>query len=152
VDSLNLALTYNTLGAANRTAIRDAVNAIAIPTPMYAGSGGSSTTVTYQAKTYTKCADEGGTCTFTGGAKAVIYGANNMYAAKTATASIGCNNTEFGDPAVDVAKACYVESGTAAAPPASPPTNQAAIDAAKLNRVRLAIFMTMVTPEFLVQK
>jgi hypothetical protein len=36
--------------------------------------------------------------------------------------------------------------------PSGPPTNQAAIDAAKLNRVRLAIFMTMMTPEFLVQK
>jgi hypothetical protein len=151
VDALNLALTYNTLGATNRTAIRDAVNTLAIPAPVYAGSG-SSTTVTYQGKTYTKCADEGGTCTLTGGARPVIYGANNMYAAKTATASIGCNNTEFGDPAVGTAKACYVESGIATAAPSGPPTNQAAIDAAKLNRVRLAIFMTMMTPEFLVQK
>jgi uncharacterized protein (DUF1800 family) len=152
VDILNLALTYNTIGAANRTAIRDAINTIAIPAPVYAGTGGSSTVVTYQGKTYTKCADEGGTCTFAGGAKAVIYGANNMYATKTATASIACNNTEFGDPAVGVAKACYVESGTATAAPSGPPTNQAAIDAAKLNRVRLATFMTMMTPEFLVQK
>jgi uncharacterized protein (DUF1800 family) len=32
------------------------------------------------------------------------------------------------------------------------PTNQTAIDAAMLNRVRLATFMTLVAPEFLVQK
>jgi hypothetical protein len=81
----------------------------------------------------------------------VIYGANNMYATKTATTSIGCNNTEFGDPAVGTAKACYVETASTTID-AGPPTNQAAIDAAKLNRVRLATLMTLMAPEFLVQK
>jgi hypothetical protein len=146
VDRFNLLFTYNTMSAAQRSAMLTAINAVTIPAPVY----GSSTTLTYQGKTYTKCADEGGTCTFTG-TKAVIYGANNTFATKMATASIGCNNTEFGDPVVGVAKACYVEGGTAPTT-AAPPTNQAAIDTARLNRVRMAAFFTMTAPEFLVQK
>jgi uncharacterized protein (DUF1800 family) len=146
VDRFDLLLTYNSLSAAQRTAMLTAINAITIPAPVV----GSSTTVSFQGKTYTKCADEGGTCTFTG-TKAVIYGANNIYATKTATSSIGCNNTEFGDPVVGVVKACYAEGGTAPTT-AAPPSNQAAIDAAKLNRVRMAAFFTVTAPEFLVQK
>lgn len=147
VDQLKLLLTYNTMSAGNRDAIVAAVNTIAIPAAVYGSTG---TTVSYQGKSYSKCADEGGTCTFTG-TKAVIYGANNMYAMKTATTSIGCNNTEFGDPAVGTAKACYVETASTTAD-SGPPSNQAAIDTAKLNRVRLATLMTLMAPEFLVQK
>ena len=61
---------------------------------------------------WTKCADEGGTCTFSG-TQVVRYGANGQYAYKTATGSIGCNNTVFGDPIVGTYKAC----ATAPVPP-----------------------------------
>lgn len=147
VDRFKLLLTYNTMTDAQRSAMLAAVSAINIPAPVFSTSG---TTVTFQGKTYTKCADEGGTCTFTG-TKGVIYGANNTYAIKTATNSIGCNNTEFGDPLVGVAKACFVE-GAAAPTTTAPPSNQAAIDAAKLNRVRMAAFFTVTSPAFLVQR
>ncbi len=42
-------------------------------------------------------------------------------------------------------------SGAASAPPAKP-TNQAAIDAAKLDRVYLAVFLSMSSPDYLIQK
>ncbi|MGZ5132608.1 MAG: DUF1800 family protein, partial [Caldimonas sp.] len=42
-------------------------------------------------------------------------------------------------------------SGAASAP-AVPPTNQAAIDAAKLDRVYLAVFLSMASPDYLIQK
>ena len=52
------------------------------------------------------CANEGGTCTFTG-TKAVIYGASSSYYAKIATDSAACTNANFGDPIVGTAKKCY---------------------------------------------
>ena len=55
-----------------------------------------------------KCADENGTCTFSGTYE-VCYGANSSFICKTVTDSIACNNTAFGsDPISGVAKACYV--------------------------------------------
>ncbi|MEO8526089.1 MAG: DUF1800 family protein [Caldimonas sp.] len=42
-------------------------------------------------------------------------------------------------------------SGAASAPPPTP-TNQAAIDAAKLDRVYLAVFLSMSSPDYLIQK
>ena len=56
---------------------------------------------------WTKCADEGGTCTFSG-TMVVRYGANGTYAYQTATNSIACNNSVFGDPTPGIYKACYV--------------------------------------------
>ena len=56
---------------------------------------------------WTKCADENGTCNFSG-TMVVRYGANGSYNYQTATNSIGCNNSVFGDPIVGTYKACYV--------------------------------------------
>ena len=36
--------------------------------------------------------------------------------------------------------------------PTTTPTNQAAIDAAKLDRVYLAVFLSMASPDYLIQK
>lgn len=51
------------------------------------------------------CATENGTCNFTG-TRQVRYGANDKYSMKTATGSIACNNSTFGDPIKGVAKSC----------------------------------------------
>jgi hypothetical protein len=56
---------------------------------------------------YTRCAGEGGQCTFTG-TRMVAYGAGT-YAYRTATANTACTNTAFlGDPAPNILKSCYV--------------------------------------------
>ncbi len=55
---------------------------------------------------WTKCADENGACSLSG-TGTVAYGANGRYTYKTATNSIACNNSTFGDPNVGVYKACY---------------------------------------------
>ena len=55
---------------------------------------------------YTYCADENGTCTFSG-TKLVAYGLNCFYNYLSATGSIGCNNATFGDPIYGVVKKCY---------------------------------------------
>ncbi len=55
---------------------------------------------------YTFCANENGTCSFSGTAS-VAYGANGAFNYQTATNSIACNNTTFGDPIPGTAKACY---------------------------------------------
>ena len=52
------------------------------------------------------CADEGGTCSFSGSA-VVRYGENNFFNYLNATGSIGCNNATFGDPINGTAKHCY---------------------------------------------
>ena len=57
-------------------------------------------------------------------------------------------------PAVAAASAPAAASGAsgAASAPAPTPTNQAAIDAAKLDRVYLAVFLSMSSPDYLIQK
>lgn len=57
---------------------------------------------------YTWCANENGTCTFSGTAS-VAYGANGAFNYRTATNSIACDNATFGDPLVGVVKACYYQ-------------------------------------------
>lgn len=70
--------------------------------------------------TFTNCATEGATCTFTG-TRQVRYGANGIYAYKTATGSIACNNETFGDPVVGVLKSCsYSSEQTTATPTPTP--------------------------------
>jgi thermitase len=60
---------------------------------------------------WTKCASEGGICSFTG-TRQVRYGANNSYATLTATGSIACTNAVFGDPMPATAKSCEYSSAT----------------------------------------
>lgn len=67
---------------------------------------------------WTRCAQEGGTCTFAG-TQQVRYGANDRYVTREATNGVACTNGVFGDPIVGVVKSCWV----AAAGPA--PTNVA---------------------------
>ncbi len=57
-------------------------------------------------------------------------------------------------PAAVAASAPAAASGAsgAASAPAPTPTNQAAIDAAKLDRVYLAVFLSMSSPDYLIQK
>lgn len=61
--------------------------------------------------TWTYCADEYNTCTFSG-TREVRYGADGKYAYRTATGSILCDNTVFGDPAVGALKRCEYSSTT----------------------------------------
>ncbi|MFF4353855.1 trehalase family glycosidase [Streptomyces sp. NPDC001530] len=56
---------------------------------------------------FTRCAGEGGTCSFSG-TRAVAYGAGT-YRYKTVTSSTACTNASFGgDPAANLLKSCYV--------------------------------------------
>lgn len=56
---------------------------------------------------YTRCAGEGGTCSFSG-TRSVAYGAGT-YTYKTVTGSTACTNASFGgDPASNLVKSCYV--------------------------------------------
>ena len=79
------------------------------------------------APTWTNCASENGTCSFSG-TRQVRYGANGIYATRTASTSIGCNNGVFGDPLPGIVKSCQYAStvstapapGTAPAPAPSP--------------------------------
>ena len=65
---------------------------------------------------WTDCGGEGGSCSF-GGTRQVRYGANGVYAYRSATGSIACDNGTFGDPIYGVVKSCsYATSGSAPAP------------------------------------
>ncbi|MEW2517049.1 family 78 glycoside hydrolase catalytic domain [Actinacidiphila alni] len=64
--------------------------------------------------TWTRCAAETGTCTVSG-TQTVAFGAQGKYAYTTATGSVACTNTVFGDPDQGVSKACYAQT----APPAT---------------------------------
>jgi hypothetical protein len=67
-------------------------------------TGGGSTT-------WTVCANEGGTCAFTG-TQQVRYGANGLYAYRTLTGGTACNNSVFGDPAPGVQKQCQTATSS----------------------------------------
>jgi hypothetical protein len=57
---------------------------------------------------WTSCAAENGTCSFSG-THEVAYGAGGQYYYKTVTSSTGCSNSVFGDPIPGTAKNCYVQ-------------------------------------------
>jgi serine protease len=52
-----------------------------------------------------QCAEEGGVCRFSG-TRQVRYGVDGRYAYKSASASLACSNSAFGDPASGVLKSC----------------------------------------------
>ena len=62
---------------------------------------------TITASTWTQCATENGTCSFTG-TQQVRYGASTGYVYKTMTGPVQCTNGVFGDPAPGVGKTCAV--------------------------------------------
>lgn len=57
------------------------------------------------APTWKQCAVEGGICRFSG-TRQVRYGANGVYAYKSASAWLACSNSVFGDPAAGALKSC----------------------------------------------
>jgi hypothetical protein len=60
---------------------------------------------------FTHCANENGTCSFSG-MQSVAYGANGAFSYRMPTGSIACNNATFGDPIYGVVKACYRKPAT----------------------------------------
>ena len=69
--------------------------------------------------TWTACANEGGTCNFSGTSD-VRYGANSIYSTRTASGSIACTNTVFGDPIPGVVKACEYATNLSTPPVTAP--------------------------------
>lgn len=65
---------------------------------------------TLPADASSSCANEGGTCSFTGSTKEVWYGAGNNWAVAPASNSIACTNGVFGDPISGTAKKCYTRT------------------------------------------
>ncbi len=109
-------------GANNSYAILTATSSIACtnavfgdPMPATAKSCQYSTTptptLTPDAETWTTCASEWGTCSFSG-TREVRYGAKGVYASKIITASTPCTNAVFGDPIKATAKSCEYSSIT----------------------------------------
>jgi len=81
----------------------------------YEASGATTTTPSPAPSptptTWTTCANEGATCTFSGTAN-VRYGTATNYVTKAATGSIACNNATFGDPAPGMVKSCSVSAAS----------------------------------------
>jgi len=68
---------------------------------------------------WTNCAAENGVCSFQGTAE-VRYGAGNAWVTRTASGSIACSNTMFGDPAPGVVKSCSYIGTTVTSPAPTP--------------------------------
>jgi len=83
----------------------EASAAVAAPSTVLTSLTSAAVDAASSTTSWTECANEGGVCSFTG-TRQVRYGANGIYAYKTATDSIGCDNATFGDPAYGVVKAC----------------------------------------------
>jgi hypothetical protein len=118
----------NMVNAAPNISFKVARTVLANPTSlnvMAATSAGDSSGIVVQnlptttATTWTFCANENATCTFSG-TKQVRYGAGSSYVTKTLTGPVACNNSVFGDPIRGVVKHCDIASSTTA--PASSPT------------------------------
>jgi hypothetical protein len=73
----------------------------------YVSAPAPSPSPTSTGTNWVKCAVENGICTFSG-TKTVRYGTGSKWAYKTATNSIACNNSVFGDPAYGYVKECDV--------------------------------------------
>ena len=73
--------------------------------------------------TWTACANEGATCSFSG-TREVRFGANGVYTSKVISSSTPCTTAVFGDPIRGVAKSCSYSSvtTTTSAPVSSAPT------------------------------
>jgi serine protease len=74
-------------------------------------SSDTASTPTTPGITWTACASEGGTCTFSG-TRQVRYGSGTTFATKIFTGSAACTNGEFGDPTPGVVKSCSYSSAT----------------------------------------
>jgi hypothetical protein len=77
----------------------------------YADTTTTTVTPTSTTPTFTACAKEGGTCSFSG-TREVRYGTATIYTSKVLTGPVACNNTTFGDPVPGQVKACSYSSVT----------------------------------------
>jgi len=77
----------------------------------YANTTTTTVTTTSTTPTFTTCASEGGTCSFSG-TREVRYGTATIYTSKVLTGPVACNNTTFGDPAHGQVKSCSYSSVT----------------------------------------
>lgn len=82
-----------------------------------------------QSGTWTHCANEGATCTFTG-TKRVRYGANGVYNYANFTGGVQCSNDVFGDPVNGIVKSCDYQDQL---PP--PPTPAGTPDYSNVNDI-----------------
>jgi hypothetical protein len=71
----------------------------------------TSPTPTTSTATWTKCASEGYTCSYTG-TREVRYGTTTKYTSKVLTGPVNCGNGVFGDPAPGYVKSCWYSSVT----------------------------------------
>ncbi|MFS2022223.1 hypothetical protein [Massilia sp. CT11-137] len=76
----------------------------------YAGTTTAAAPVT-GTPTFTACATENGTCSFTG-KREVRYGTSTIYTSKIVTGPVKCTNAVFGDPARGQVKSCSYSSVT----------------------------------------
>jgi hypothetical protein len=74
----------------------------------------TSTSTSTSTGSWSVCANEGGTCAFSG-TQQVRYGANGLYAYRTLTGGTACTNAVFGDPAPGLAKQCHTSTSTSTA-------------------------------------
>ena len=81
------------------------------PAPNVAKSCSYAAATAAPAITWTPCASENGTCSFSG-TREVRYGAGSSFVSKTFTALTACSNAVFGDPAQNVVKSCSYSSAT----------------------------------------
>ena len=81
----------------------------------------ATTTIQPLPGTWTQCASENGTCSFSG-SMTVAFGANGQFNYKTLSNGTPCTNVVFGDPIFGTAKACYTET----APPTTDVWSQCA--------------------------
>ena len=93
------------------TACTNAVFGDPIPNVVKSCSYSSATVEAPAPVTWTACANEGGTCSFSGTSE-VRYGANNSFVSRVFTGSAACSNATFGDPLPNVVKACSYSSAT----------------------------------------
>ena len=105
-------------GANNSYAFQNATGSIACtnavfgdPMPATAKSCQYSSAPLTTAETWTTCANEWGTCSFSG-TREVRYGGKGVYASKIITATTPCTNAVFGDPIKATAKTCEYSSIT----------------------------------------
>ena len=155
VEKMNLLLFSGTMPDALKTQIANAVASRVIPAAVFAAP------TTTMGGTLNKIANEGESFVVTG-TGTVRYGAGTTFVEKSVTGAGQCTNDFFGsDPVVGTGKACYLfvptpaAAASAASAAASAPAvvaNQTAIDQAKLDRVYLAVFLSMSSPDYLVQK
>lgn len=69
----------------------------------------NSSEVNSSSISYTQCASEWGTCTFSG-KRIVRYGGNGQFNYQLATSSIACTNAIFGDPIKGTVKTCSISN------------------------------------------